>query len=242
MNGFKGGRMAYHRVLLKLSGEVLAGSQKAGIDPAAVAALASEVKQIHALGCDLALVIGGGNIHRGAQGSELDRSTSDQMGMLATVINALAFKDALHAVGVAAEVLSAVEMERICPTFTKAAALNFLSQKKVIICAGGTGNPFFTTDSAAALRASEIEADVVMKATKVDGVYDSDPVKNPAAKKFEKITFEEVLAKGLRVMDPAAIALCLDQKFDLIVFNLTIPGNMKKAVQGEKVGTVVVHA
>ena len=233
--------MAYHRVLLKLSGEVLAGKQTAGIDPAAVAALAAEVKQIHALGCDLALVIGGGNIHRGAQGAELDRSTSDQMGMLATVINALAFKDALHKLGVEAEVLSAVEMERICPTFTKAAALSLMAQKKVIICAGGTGNPYFTTDSAAALRASEIEADVLMKATKVDGVYDSDPAKNPAAKKFDRISFEEVLAKNLRVMDPAAIALCLDRKFDLIVFNLTVPGNIKKAVNGEKVGTVVIH-
>ena len=233
--------MAYHRILLKLSGEVLAGQQKLGLDPAAVGALAQEVKQVYELGKEIALVIGGGNFHRGAQGQEVDRTTSDQMGMLATVINALAFKDALAKIGVTAEVFSAVEMERICPTFTKAAALKALKDKKVIICAGGTGNPYFTTDSAAALRASEIEADVLMKATKVDGVYDADPVKNPQAKKFARISFNEVLAKGLRVMDAAAIGLCLERKFDLVVFNLTVPGNIKKAVQGEKVGTVVVH-
>lgn len=233
--------MAYQRILLKLSGEVLAGQQKLGLDPAAVAALAQEVKQVHDLGKEIALVIGGGNFHRGALGQEADRTTSDQMGMLATVINALAFKDALAKIGVTAVVFSAVEMERICPTFTKAAALEALKDKKVIICAGGTGNPYFTTDSAAALRASEIEADVLMKATKVDGVYDADPVKNPAAKKFDQISFKEVLAKGLRVMDAAAIGLCLDRKFDLVVFNLTVSGNIKKAVLGEKIGTVVVH-
>ena len=234
-------KLKYKRALLKLSGEVFAGVKKTGIDAETIIKLAQELKEIVELGASIAIVIGGGNIFRGVSGSEegVDRTTADYMGMLATVINALAFQNALESLGVPCRVQSAIEMQRVAEPFIRRKAIRHLEKGRVVIFAGGTGNPFFTTDTTAALRAAEINANVVMKATKVDGVYDKDPVKDKSAKKFETLTYMEVINKQLKVMDLTAVSLCMDNNIPIVTFNLNVPGNMKKAFQGEKIGTTI---
>jgi uridylate kinase len=231
----------YKRILLKLSGEILAGEKSGGIDPTTINQLCDQIKEVSEMGVQVGVVIGGGNIFRGVQaGSQgLDRVTGDYMGMLATAINALALQDRLESKGVYTRVLSAIEMREISEPYIKRRATRHLEKGRVVIFACGTGNPFFTTDTAASLRAMEVEAEVLLKGTKVDAVYDSDPVKNPAAKPFEKISFMEVLQQGLRVMDTAAISLCMDNRLPIIVFNVGIEGNLRKIVCGESVGTLV---
>ncbi|MEI8348190.1 MAG: UMP kinase [Pseudomonadota bacterium] len=233
--------MKYKRILLKLSGEALAGKVGSGISPEILTALAQEIKEIHQLGLELALVIGGGNIHRGVAGATkgMDRTTSDHMGMLATVINSLAFQDALERIGVSTRVLSAIEMNKICEPYIRRRAIRHLEKKRVVIFAAGTGNPYFTTDTAAALRANEIDAKILMKATKVDGVYDRDPQLYSDAKKYERLVYMDVLKQGLKVMDAAAVSLCMENNIDIIVFNLLNPGNIKRIVNGETIGTLV---
>lgn len=233
--------LKYKRILLKLSGEVLAGSRQYGIDPETTLTIAKEVKEIVDLGVEVALVIGGGNIFRGlsASANGMDRTTGDYMGMLATVMNALAFQDALEKLSVPTRVQTAIQMQKIAEPFIRRKAVRHLEKKRVVIFAGGTGNPYFTTDTTASLRAAEINADVVMKATKVDGCYDKDPVKNAGAVKFEEISFMEVINKQLKVMDMTAVSLCMDNKIPILIFSMQEPGNMKRAVLGQKVGTVV---
>jgi len=232
---------AYRRVLLKLSGEALMGISQFGIDAAVVARIAEEIKEVQALGVEMAIVIGGGNIFRGlsARAQNLDRVVADHMGMLATVINSLALQDALERVGVDTRVLSAIEMRAVAEPYIKRRAVRHLEKKRVILFAAGTGNPYFTTDTAAALRAMEIKADILLKATRVDGVYTADPASNPDAEKIDRIRYLEVLDKGLRVMDTTAISLCMDNNLPIIVFNLTERGNIKKVVMGEKLGSHV---
>jgi uridylate kinase len=229
----------YKRVLLKLSGEVLAGTRGFGIDPDIARRIVSEIAEVVNDGVEVGIVIGGGNIIRGATAEGVSRVTGDIMGMLATVINSLALKSFLNTAGVAADVLTAVHIDRAGEFFTAQRACELLSQKHVVIIAGGTGNPFFTTDTAAALRCAEIGADVLMKATKVDGIYDSDPVKNPSAKRFESISHEDALAKGLKVMDATAFSFCLEQTIPIIVFKLLGDNNFRKCIHGETVGTFV---
>jgi uridylate kinase len=229
----------YKRVLLKLSGEVLAGSRGFGIDPDIARRIVSEIAEVVNDGIEVGIVIGGGNIIRGATAEGVSRVTGDIMGMLATVINSLALKSFLNSAGVASEVLTAVHIDRAGEFFTAERACELLSKKNVVIIAGGTGNPFFTTDTAAALRCAEIGADVLMKATKVDGIYDSDPVKNPSAKRFDSISHEDALAKGLKVMDATAFSFCLEQKIPIIVFKLLGDNNFRKCIHGETVGTFV---
>ena len=231
----------FKRLLVKLSGEALMGDRQYGIDPAFLARVAGEVRQVLDLGCELCLVVGGGNIFRGVSGAAqgLDRVTGDHMGMLATVINALALKSALLAEGVDARVQSAIPMEAICETFVRARALRHLAKDRVVIFAAGTGNPYFTTDTAAALRAAEMGCDAMVKATKVDGVYDQDPAKNPGAKRYETLTYDEVIEHELKVMDLTAITLAKDNKFPLIVFNLNDSGAMAGAISGGGVHTLV---
>lgn len=233
--------MKYQRVLLKLSGEALAGDKGFGIDGDMLNKIAREVSAIHELGCEVAVVIGGGNIHRGLAGATdgMDRSTSDYMGMMATVINCLALQDNLERNGVYTRVLSAIEMKEVAEPYIKRRAVRHLEKKRVVIFAAGTGNPYFTTDTTAALRANEIGADVIMKATKVNGIYDSDPVKNPDAKMYSDLTYIDVLNQGIKVMDSTAISLCMDNAMDIIVFNMFEEGNIQKVVQGEKLGTIV---
>jgi uridylate kinase len=233
--------MKYKRILLKLSGEALAGKEGSGISEDILNTLAKEVKEVHSLGIELALVIGGGNIHRGVAGATkgMDRTTSDHMGMLATVINSLAFQDALERLGVNTRVLSAIEMNKICEPYIRLRAIRHLEKKRVVIFAAGTGNPYFTTDTAAALRANEIDAEVLMKATKVDGVYDRDPKLYADAKKYDRLAYMDVLKQGLKVMDAAAVSLCMDNQIDIVVFNLLVAGNIKRIVQGEIIGTKV---
>ena len=228
-------------MLLKISGEALAGSGGYGIDPGVLAAFAAELKDVHELGCELALVIGGGNIFRGLAGSArgIDRATGDYMGMLATVINALALQDALEKLGVPTRVLSAIEMQQVAEPYIRRRATRHLEKGRVVIFAAGTGNPFFTTDTAASLRAMEIGAEVIFKATKVDGVFDADPLKHPSAVRFEQLTYIEVLSRQLQVMDATAISLCMDNGLPILVFNLMQPGNIKKAVTGARIGTLV---
>lgn len=235
--------MKYKRVLLKLSGEALAGGQAAGISPEILQDLSLEVKSIRDKGVEVAIVIGGGNIHRGVAGATkgMDRTTSDHMGMLATVINSLALQDSLERNGVMTRVLSALEMQKIAEPYIRRRAIRHLEKGRVIIFAAGTGNPYFTTDTAAALRANEIDADVIMKATKVDGVYDKDPMKHKDAKKFEQLKFIDVLNKGLKVMDSTAITLCMDNTIDILVFNVFDKGNIERAVRGDKLGTLVTN-
>jgi len=232
---------AYRRVLLKLSGEALMGEQQYGIDPKIATQIAKEVGEIQRLGVETALVIGGGNIFRGVAASTkgMDRAQADYMGMLGTVINALAVQDALEQIGVSTRVLTAMEMRSVAEPFIRRRALRHLEKGRVVIFAGGTGNPYFTTDTAAALRAMEMKAEVILKATKVDGVYSADPVTNPTATKFDSISYLEVLEKQLKVMDATAISLCMDNRLPIIVFNLRTPGNMKRAVMGEPIGTTV---
>ncbi len=231
----------YKRILLKISGEALLGSETFGLDLDVVRKIASEVAQVHALGVEVALVIGGGNVFRGATDSQttIERATGDYMGMIATVINALAFQSALEKLEVPTRVQTAIQMSQIAEPYIRRKAIRHLEKSRIVIFAAGTGNPFFTTDTAAALRAMEIGAEVLMKATKVDGVYSDDPMKVPDAKKYDKLTFEEVLQKKLGVMDSTAIALCMDNNMSIMVFNMNKEGNMLKAASGEAVGTMV---
>jgi uridylate kinase len=229
------GKPAYDRILLKLSGEALAGQKGFGIDLKVLQDLANDIKEIHELGVQIAIVIGGGNIFRGMNASEagMDRASADYMGMLATVMNALAIQDALEKVGVFTRVQSAIEMQEIAEPYIRRKAERHLEKSRVVIFAAGTGNPFFTTDTAAALRACEIGASVLLKATKVDGIYDADPVKNPNAKRFTELTYMDVLSKGLEVMDSAAISLCMDNAMPIIVFNMNERGTMKNVIMGQ---------
>jgi uridylate kinase len=232
----------YKRILLKLSGEALAGQQGTGINTAVIGQIALDVKAAHATGVQIGLVIGGGNIFRGVAASAqgMDRASSDYMGMLATCINALALQEALEKVGVPTRVQSAIEMSEIAESYIRRRAIRHLEKGRIVIFAAGTGNPFFTTDTAASLRAMEINAEILMKATKVDGIYDKDPTKFSDAKKYEEISYIEVLKQGLQVMDSTAISLCMDNKLPIMTFDLAQSGNILKAVTGEKIGTVVV--
>ena len=242
MTGAAGsGRPVYRRIVLKLSGEALAGGQGYGIDPPVLDRVAAEVRDVSALGVQMALVIGGGNIFRGiaASAGGMDRATADYMGMLATVINALALQDALEKSGLQTRVLSAIEMRAVAEPYIRRRAIRHLEKGRVVIFAAGTGNPFFTTDTAGALRAVEIGADTIMKATKVDGIYSADPMVHKNAERLAHVTYIEVLNRGLRVMDAAAISLCMDNKLPIIVFDLTRPGNIKRIVLGEPVGSIV---
>jgi uridylate kinase len=231
----------YRRVLLKLSGEALMGESAYGICPKTLASLADEIAATHATGVELALVVGGGNIFRGAAGSSegLDRVTGDHMGMLATLINALALQDALEGRGLTTRMLSALEIRQVGEFFVRRRALRHLERGRVVILAAGTGNPYFTTDSAAALRAMEIKAEVLLKATKVDGIYTSDPVKNPDAEFLPQVGYLEVLERGLRVMDTTAISLCMDNKLPIVVFNIRDPKNIRRIIAGEEIGSRV---
>jgi uridylate kinase len=231
----------YRRVLLKLSGEALMGEAPFGIDPAVTTQIAHEIGEIQQLGVQTAIVIGGGNLFRGLAASArgMDRATGDYMGMLATVINALALQDALEHQGVLTRVASAIEMRAVAEPFIRRRAVRHLEKGRVVIFAAGTGNPYFTTDTAASLRAMEIHADVLLKATKVDGVYTDDPKKNPAATKFRQLSYIDVLKKNLKVMDSTAISLCMDNELPIIVFDSTQRGNVRRVVLGEEIGTTV---
>ena len=231
----------YKRVLLKLSGEALAPQGSSGIDPEAAKMISNQIKNCVQIGANLAIVIGGGNIWRGKVGLELgmDRATADYMGMLATVMNSLALMDALENIGVTTRVQTSIEMRAIAEPYIRRRALRHIEKDRVVIFAGGTGNPYFTTDTAAALRAVEINAELLIKATKVDGIYDSDPKKNPDAKKYDCLTYMEALSKQLQVMDATAISLCMENHMPLMVLNLWEEGSLKKALMGEKIGTLV---
>ena len=231
----------YQRILLKLSGEALLGSEPYGIDAAVIEEIAEQTREVHQLGVQIAVVIGGGNIFRGVSAASrgMDRATADYMGMLATVMNALALQQALEKRGVITRVQSAIDMKEVAEPYIRRRAIRHLEKGRIVIFAAGTGNPYFTTDTAAALRAMEIGADVLLKATKVDGVYASDPEKDPNAVRFERITYTEVLQKNLKVMDATAISLARDNNMRIVVFNLRQPGSIKKAVLGEPIGTVV---
>jgi uridylate kinase len=231
----------YTRILLKLSGEALMGEGQYGIDADVATSIAADVAEIQSLGVQTAIVIGGGNIFRGVAASArgMDRSTADYMGMLATVMNALALQDALEAQDVPTRVLSAIEMRAVAEPFIRRRAIRHLEKGRVVVFAAGTGNPYFTTDTAAALRAMEVKAEVILKGTKVDGIYTADPVKEPAATRYERISYLQVLQDRLQVMDATAISLCMDNKLPIVVFNLRTPGNIRRVVQGEAVGTTV---
>ncbi|HEY2379825.1 MAG TPA: UMP kinase [Terriglobia bacterium] len=231
----------YNRVLLKLSGEALMGDQGFGIDPHVVSRIASEIKDVHDLGVEVAVVIGGGNIFRGIKASAegFDRVTADHMGMLATVINALAIQDALEKMDVYTRVQSAIEMRQVAEMYIRRRAIRHLEKRRLVIFAAGTGNPYFSTDTTAALRAMEIKADVILKATKVDGIYNADPVKVPNATKYAEITYMDVLTQSLGVMDTTAISLCMDNKVPIIVFNIRTKGNIRRVIEGEKIGSLV---
>ena len=232
---------AYRRILLKLSGEALLGEKSFGIDRDFTDYLAREIKEVHALGVQVSAVVGGGNIFRGvsetAQG--MDRVSADYMGMLATVINGVALQDALERAGLMTRVMSAIEMREVAEPFIRRRAIRHLEKERVVIFAGGTGNPYFSTDTAAALRAMEIKAEIILKGTKVDGIYDADPMKDPGARKFDRLTYFDVLQKGLKVMDTTAISLCMDNGLPIIVYNLKQKGGLKKILTGGKVGTMV---
>ena len=232
----------YKKILLKLSGEALMGDQEFGISSDVITSYAKQIKEIANLGVEVSIVIGGGNIFRGISGAAqgVDRVTGDHMGMLATVINSLALQNSIEKLGVPTRVQTAIEMPKVAEPFIKRRAQRHLEKGRVVIFGAGTGNPYFTTDTAAALRAIEMETDVVIKATKVDGIYDKDPVKYPDAKKYETVTYNEVLAKDLKVMDATAISLCRENKLPIIVFNSLVEGNLKKVVMGEHIGTTVV--
>ena len=235
------GSPKYKRIILKVTGEVFAGPQKFGIDGKTVKAFAQEIQEVKEMGCELALVIGGGNIFRGAVASDIgmDRASADTMGMLATVINSLALQDALEKLGVSTRVLSAIEMRQVAEPYIRRRATRHLEKGRVVIFAGGTGNPYFTTDTTASLRAMEVGAEVILKATKVEGVYDADPLKHEGAQKFEELTYIEVLNRELKVMDSTAISLCMDNQLPIIVFNIMEKGNIKRVVSGEPIGTLV---
>jgi len=235
------GPTRYRRVIVKLSGEALMGERSFGIDPDVVSSLSEEIAEIHDLGVSLALVIGGGNIFRGleAKATGMDRVTGDHMGMLATLINSLALQEALEQRQVPTRVLSALEVRQVAEPFLRRRAIRHLEKGRVVIFAAGTGNPYFTTDTAAALRAMEIRAEVLLKATKVDGIYTADPVKDPSAQLIKRIAYLEVLERGLRVMDTTAISLCMDNGLPIVVFNIRARGNIRRLVQGEDVGSMV---
>ncbi len=234
-------KSAYKRLLLKLSGEALAGEEGYGIQPAVIQRIAQDVHDVHALGVQVGIVIGGGNIFRGVAASVhgMDRAGSDYMGMLATCINALALQDAFEKLGMQTRVQTAIEMAQIAEPYIRRKAIRHLEKDRVVIFAAGIGNPYFTTDTAAALRAMEINAEIILKATKVDGIYDKDPVLHKDAVKFDEITYIDVLRKGLKVMDSTAISLCMDNRLPILTFNLNTRGNIMKAVCGESVGTIV---
>jgi uridylate kinase len=233
----------YQRILLKLSGEALMGDDAFGINRATIERIVNEVKEVADLGVQIGIVIGGGNIFRGVSqsASGMDRATADYMGMLATVINSLALQDALHKAGLTPRVQSAINIEPVVEPYIRGKTMRYLEEGKVVVFAAGTGNPFFTTDTAAALRGREMEAQIVLKATKVDGVYTDDPVKNPKATRYEKVSFDEAIVKHLKVMDATALALCRDQKLPICVFSIFKPGALKRVVMGEDEGTLV-HA
>ena len=232
---------AFQRILLKISGEALAANQGFGVESTRIHEIAAELRDVHKLGVQLAIVVGGGNFFRGVaeQAKEMDRVSADHMGMLATVINALALQDALEKQGVYTRVQSAIEMNQVAEPFIRRRAIRHLEKGRVVIFAGGTGNPYFSTDTAASLRAMEIKADVILKATKVDGIYDADPMKVDGARKFNQITYMDVLKLGLKVMDSTAISLCKDNDLPIVVFNLNQHGNIKRVVMGEKIGSMV---
>jgi uridylate kinase len=234
-------RPSFSRVLLKLSGESLAGDQGYGIDPNIINTIAAEIREVVNQGVQLALVIGGGNIFRGLVASSrgMDRASADYMGMLATMINSLAMQDALEKVGVATRVQSAIDMQEVAEPYIRRRAMRHLEKGRVVIFGAGTGNPYFTTDTAASLRAMEINAQVILKGTKVDGVYSADPKKVPDAVKLPKLTYIDVLKRGLQVMDATAISLCMDNNLPIIIFDLTTAGNIKKVISGEEIGTIV---
>ena len=234
----------YKRVLLKLSGEALMGEQGLGIDPKIVENIASEIKEVNGMGVEMGIVIGGGNIFRGLSASArgMDRVSADYMGMLATVINAMALQDFLERTDVFTRVLTAIKMEEVAEPFIRRRAIRHLEKGRVVIFAAGTGNPYFTTDTAASLRAVEIEADVILKGTKVDGVYDADPNLNADAKKFDELSYLEVVKRRLQVMDTTAVTLCMDNKLPIVVFNITKQGYLKRVIQGEKLGTKIFGA
>ncbi|HMV35404.1 MAG TPA: UMP kinase [Turneriella sp.] len=235
---------AFRRVVLKLSGEVLAGEDKHGINVKIIRSLAEEIRDIHREGVEMAIVIGGGNIFRGVKAASdgMDRAIGDYMGMMATVINGLALQDFLEKEGLTTRLQTAIEIKSVAEPFIRRKAIRHLEKKRIVILSGGTGNPYFTTDTTAALRAVEINADVIFKATKVDGVYDSDPVKNPQAKRYRSLSFQDALQKQLKVMDSTAFSLCLDNKMPIQVFDMGKEGNLKKAVRGEAIGTLITAA
>ncbi len=229
----------YKRILLKLSGEALAGNLKTGIDAGILGAVSDKIQQAYKMGVEISIVVGGGNFWRGRSGVGMDRTTADHMGMLATVINSLALQDALESRGIPTRVQSAIEMRQIAEPYIRRKAVRHLEKKRIVIFACGTGNPYFSTDTTAALRAAEIDADVILKATMVDGVYDTDPKKNPDAVRFDNLSFSDALAKRLGVMDSTAISLCMDNKIPLIVFDLSDPENILRVLKGENIGTIL---
>jgi uridylate kinase len=234
-------KVKYKRILLKLSGEVFGGKQKYGIDPEMLSVIAKEIKEVKKYKVDLAIIIGGGNIFRGISGfaSGMDRATADYMGMLATIINALALQDALEKEGVWSRVQTAIEMRAVAEPFIRRRAMRHMQKGRVVILAAGTGNPYFSTDTAAALRAAELDADVILKATKVGGVFDKDPAKHPDARMYKKLEYLEILTRKLKIMDSTAISLCMDNDIPIVVFDLTKHGNIARVVLGQNVGTVV---
>ena len=231
----------YHRIMLKLSGEVLAGPAGQGLDPDVIRTIAGEIKEVVDLGVEVAVVIGGGNIFRGttAGGLGMERATADYMGMLATVLNGMALQNFLEQIGVVTRLQSAIEMRQLAESYIRRRAIRHLEKKRVVIFAGGTGNPYFSTDTAAALRATEIGAQVILKGTKVDGVFEQDPMKFPTAKKFDRLTYHDVIEKNLKVMDATAVTLCMDHHVPIIVFNVKEKGNIRRVIQGERLGTIV---
>ena len=233
--------LAFKRVLLKLSGEALAAGQGFGVDVNRIDQIAAELEDVHSLGVEIAIVVGGGNFFRGVaeQARDMDRVAADQMGMLATVINAIALQDALEKRGVFTRVMSAIEMKQVAEPFIRRRAIRHLEKGRIVIFAAGTGSPYFSTDTAASLRAMEIKADAILKATKVDGVYDADPVRVKEAKLFDRISYMDVLQQGLKVMDSTAISLCKDNNLPIVIFNLNRPGNIRRVVTGEKIGSLV---
>lgn len=234
----------FRRIVVKLSGESLSGPDSYGIHAETIRNIAHEIKDVQDLGVEVALIVGGGNIFRGArqQGLDIDRATGDYMGMLATVLNGLALQDALEKAGCNTRLMSAIEMHQVAEPFIRRRATRHLEKGRVVIFAAGTGNPYFSTDTAAALRAMEIKAQVILKATRVDGIYDADPEKVASARMFDRITYLDVLQKGLSVMDSTAISLCMDNKMPIVVFNMNVPGNLKRVVLGERVGSIVTAA
>jgi len=234
-------RKKYKRVLLKISGEALLGELKYGIDPRVTDNISSQIKEVVELGVEVAVVVGGGNFWRGVSASSngMDRTTADYIGMLATIMNALGLQNALERAGIATRVQTAISMQEIAEPLIRRRAIRHLEKKRVVIFAGGTGNPYFTTDTAAALRALEIEAEIIFKATKVDGIYDKDPLKFKDAKKFEKLSFIDVLKEDLRVLDSTATSLCMENNLPVVVFDITKPGNIKGAIMGDRIGTIV---